>query len=319
MGVRVALDWQRECCSQVPSAAAQLPDSVDTAGVTDELTGPRVSHLPPVCLCLRFPGDYPSAVMPAVQLSALWLTADTAQMLLDRLEDLWHEQVHQHNTCIAAPPAMSCLSASRIRYYTRAEPSSAQKPGSTLQTSLRCRQMLVVCKLASCDMPHQQPSMVTMRTSAKQQGTVTHTCHVQGPGLPVTYTWAEWLQTSALEALGYSTSLPVPRIATASKTAAAAPVDVTADAATSSAAADSAQIALEPGPRSWEMLLVQLLQFDASRDFQLFQEVCTVVFVPILAQLSVDTIWLEMPVQVLKCRSCQMLVCRLPVLQCLLD
>ena len=72
---------------------AQLPDSVDSAGVADELTGPRVSHLPPVSLQLSFPADYPSAVMPDVQLSSLWLSPDSTRMLLDRLEDTWHEQV----------------------------------------------------------------------------------------------------------------------------------------------------------------------------------------------------------------------------------
>ena len=85
---------------QVAAAPAQLPDSVDGAAVADEMTGPRVSHLPPVCLRLRFPADYPSAGMPAAQLSAPWLTPDSVQMLLDRLTELWHEQVHPHRSLL---------------------------------------------------------------------------------------------------------------------------------------------------------------------------------------------------------------------------
>ena len=98
--------------------------------------------------------------------------------------------------------------------------------------------------------------------------------------MPVGYTWAEWLQTSALEALSYSASLPVPCIAAALQAAAAA-APRGADTASSSEAADSAQNALGPDAGSWEKLLVQLLQFDAAREFQLFQEVCIVAVCPI--------------------------------------
>ena len=102
-------------------------------------------------------------------------------------------------------------------------------------------------------------------------------CRAQGPDMPVVYTWAEWLQTSALEALSYSASLPVPRIAAALQTAAAFQPEEVVDATSSSAAADPAQTAAEPGDRPWEMLLVQLLQYDASREYQLFQEACAVL------------------------------------------
>ncbi len=78
---------------QVPSSAAQDADSADSIADDDALTGPRVSHLPPLCLDLRFPADYPSAAMAVAHISAVWLTADAAQLLYDELLDVWHEQV----------------------------------------------------------------------------------------------------------------------------------------------------------------------------------------------------------------------------------
>ena len=80
---------------QVPSTAAHAPESADSTADADEPTGPRVSHLAPIYLRLRFPADYPSATMPAVHLGAVWVTADSAQLLRDRLEDLWVEQVRR--------------------------------------------------------------------------------------------------------------------------------------------------------------------------------------------------------------------------------
>ena len=96
----------------------------------------------------------------------------------------------------------------------------------------------------------------------------------QGPGLPLCYTWVEWLQTESLTALGYATSFPVQRVAAALQTATVDLPDATADPAQTPAdEGGPAQIAADLGDTSWEKLLVQLLQADAARDFQLFQEV----------------------------------------------
>lgn len=56
--------------------------------------GPLVQHLPPVCLRLRFPRDYPSASPPQVLgLSALWLSAADGAALRRHLAALWDDQV----------------------------------------------------------------------------------------------------------------------------------------------------------------------------------------------------------------------------------
>jgi hypothetical protein len=58
---------------------------------------------------------------------------------------------------------------------------------------------------------------------------------------------------------------------------------------------------LEPGGGSWEKLLVQLLQFDASRDFQLFQEVCAVV---IASMLFSDAVFCRLEVNAMSLLLC---------------
>lgn len=78
---------------QVPTAAAQDLSDADSTADVDQVTGPGLSHLPPLYLWLLFPADHPSASMPAAQLSALWLPPESAQVLLDRMADLWDEQV----------------------------------------------------------------------------------------------------------------------------------------------------------------------------------------------------------------------------------
>ncbi len=95
---------------------------------------------------------------------------------------------------------------------------------------------------------------------------------MQGPG-PMCYIWVDWLQCTALQALGYSDGLPVQSIAAALQIASISPAKTAADPAQQEADADAVCIAADPGVSSWEKLLVQLLQADASRDFQLFQEV----------------------------------------------
>lgn len=90
------------------------------------------------------------------------------------------------------------------------------------------------------------------------------------------YTWAEWLQTEALTALGYSTGLPVQRIAAALQTASFVHPDAARNFSPAQAPADTdpVQNGVDRGDSSsWGKLLVQLLQADAARDFQLFQEV----------------------------------------------
>ena len=77
----------------------QIPSNGDSKAEANQLAGPRVSHLPPMYLSLSFPSDYPSAAMPDAQLSALWLTADSAQLLEDHLAELWDEQVRVHILC----------------------------------------------------------------------------------------------------------------------------------------------------------------------------------------------------------------------------
>ena len=93
---------------------------------------------------------------------------------------------------------------------------------------------------------------------------------VQGEGLPICYTWAEWLQTTALDALDYTDSLPLQSIAAARQTATVSPPKAATSPGQTLA---DAGVPLNPGVGPWEKLLVQLLQADAARDFQLFQEV----------------------------------------------
>ncbi len=98
---------------------------------------------------------------------------------------------------------------------------------------------------------------------------------VQGSGLPICYTWAEWLQTAALEALDYNSSLPLQSIAAGLQTASVSPPKMAADPAQNKADADAdagGAVAV-PSASSWEKLLMQLLHADAVRDLQLFQEV----------------------------------------------
>ena len=94
---------------------------------------------------------------------------------------------------------------------------------------------------------------------------------MQGSGLAICYTWAEWLRTEALTTLGYDSSLPVQPIATALQTASVSPSGATASPAQPHAHVDV--IVAEPDAGTWEELLVQLLLADAARDFQRFQEV----------------------------------------------
>ena len=98
---------------------------------------------------------------------------------------------------------------------------------------------------------------------------------VQGSGLPICYTWAEWLQTAALEALGHATSLPLKSIAAGLQTASISPPKTAADPAQTEADTDAVRVIADPGAGAgaWEKLLMQLLHADAVRDFQLFQEV----------------------------------------------
>ncbi len=69
-----------------------------------------MSHLSPLYLRLCFPPEYPSAALPVAQLSAIWLTPDSAQLLRDQLEDLWHEQVRQNSSawCSQQHDGASC-------------------------------------------------------------------------------------------------------------------------------------------------------------------------------------------------------------------
>lgn len=63
--------------------------------------GPLVQHLPPVCLRLRFPRDYPSVSPPQVLgLSALWLSTADGSALRRHLAALWEDQVR---ACALSP------------------------------------------------------------------------------------------------------------------------------------------------------------------------------------------------------------------------
>lgn len=106
---------------QVPSEGIRLQECQDQddrssgASVDSSVT---IRHLPPLCLRLTFPSDYPNSVPPVFQLTALWLSASHTDVLSAELSAQWE---------------------------------------------------------------------------------------AQGPGMPICYSWIEWLQSSCLEAIGVTT------------------------------------------------------------------------------------------------------------------
>lgn len=84
-------------------------DEAPAATSREEWRGPTVHHLPPICVKLRFPRDYPSSSPPEAQLSALWLTTADSAALQRGLAALWDEQASVdpvdsiHNTLDSIP------------------------------------------------------------------------------------------------------------------------------------------------------------------------------------------------------------------------
>ena len=86
----------------------------------------------------------------------------------------------------------------------------------------------------------------------------------QGPGMPICYTWIEWLSTGSLDAIGATSALQLSREAAQDASAGAPPPTV---------AAGGGGAAGEGPGRTADQLLMQLMLYEAARDFHIFQAV----------------------------------------------
>lgn len=93
-------------------------DETPAATSREEWRGPTVHHLPPLCVKLLFPRDYPSSSPPEVQLSALWLTPADSAALRRGLAALWDEQASE-DPLDSVPQILVPIPYTRLKYYAQ--------------------------------------------------------------------------------------------------------------------------------------------------------------------------------------------------------
>lgn len=98
-------------------------------------------------------------------------------------------------------------------------------------------------------------------------------CVSQGPGMPICYTWIEWLQSSCLDAIGASCALELARLAAedgAPENSSEPGAESCDDEGTLAVHHDSHS---ESADLRANQLLMQLMMYDANRGFHIFQSV----------------------------------------------